>query len=83
MTDERFMELVADRIQRIRRSRKFTQEDMQNFGFNYRYYQMIESGAANLTLKSVNRLAKAFQVPALEFFRFEVTRRMRREKTGH
>ena len=68
MTDERFMDLVADRIRRIRRSRKLTQEEMQNFGFNYRYYQMIESGAANLTLKSVNRLAKDFQVPASGIF---------------
>jgi len=72
MTDERFMALVANRIQEIRKNRELTQEDMQNFGFNYRYYQTIESGTANLTLKTLNRLSKAFQTPATEFLRFDV-----------
>jgi transcriptional regulator with XRE-family HTH domain len=85
MTDEHFMTLVGDRIQQIRRSRKLTQEDMQNFGFNYRYYQIIESGTANLTLKSLNKLARAFQVSAFEFFRFKpgTARTPKSDKTSH
>jgi transcriptional regulator with XRE-family HTH domain len=71
MNDERFMALVAGRIQEIRQGRELTQEDMQSFGFNYRYYQLIESGTANVTLKTLNRLSSAFQTPAVEFLRFD------------
>jgi len=48
---------------------------MQDFGFNYRYYQMIESGTVNLTLKTLNRLANAFGVSAVEFIPPEAPRR--------
>lgn len=75
MTDERFMALVADRIRGVRKSRGRSQWDMQDFGFNYRYYQMIESGTVNLTLKTLNRLANAFGVSAVEFIPPEAPRR--------
>jgi len=75
MTDERFMALVADRIRGVRKSRGRSQWDMQDFGFNYRYYQAIESGAVNLTLKTLNRLANAFAVSAVEFIPPEALRR--------
>jgi len=75
MTDERFMALVADRIQEVRKSRGRSQWDMQDCGFNYRYYKVIESGTANLTLKTLNRLANAFEVSAVEFIPPEAPRR--------
>jgi hypothetical protein len=37
-------------------------EDMQNHGFSDRYYQRIEAGDQNLTLITLNRLAKTFGV---------------------
>jgi len=67
MTDERFMKLVAARIQQFRKARKLRQEDMQDYGFSYRYYQRIEAGQQNLTLKTLKRLGKAFGVAAWEF----------------
>ena len=71
MTDERFMRLVGKRIREIRMSRGLTQEEMQNFGFNYRYYQFIESGTINLTLKTLDRIANAFKVARRVLFDFD------------
>jgi transcriptional regulator with XRE-family HTH domain len=71
MTDDRLMRLLAKRIQTLRKEAQLTQEQMQDYGFNYRYYQEIESGTANLTVKTLNRLARAFKVQPMEFFRFD------------
>ena len=40
-------------------------------GFERRYYQRIEAGQVNLSLKSLNKLAKAFSVPVWELTRVE------------
>ena len=71
MTDERLIRLVAGRVQQLRKARKLTQEDMQNYGFSYRYYQRIEAGDQNLTLRTLNRLAKTFGVAVQELLRFD------------
>jgi transcriptional regulator with XRE-family HTH domain len=67
MTDDRLLLLVGARIRQLRRTRKLTQEDMTQFGFEVKYYQRIEYGQVNLTLRSLNRLANAFGVPVVEF----------------
>jgi transcriptional regulator with XRE-family HTH domain len=71
MTDERFMRLVAGRIQHLRKAKHLTQEDMQDHGFSYRYYQRIEAGQQNLTLKTLNRIGKALGVPAWELIKVD------------
>jgi transcriptional regulator with XRE-family HTH domain len=62
MTDKRLMKLVGRRVRQLRLEREFTQEEMGRFGFEYRYYQRIEYGEKNLSLKTLNKLAKAFGV---------------------
>lgn len=71
MTDERLRRLVAGRIQQIRKARRLTQEDMQDYGFSYRYYQRIEAGQQNLTLRVLNRLSKALKTPIRDFVDFD------------
>jgi transcriptional regulator with XRE-family HTH domain len=71
MTDERLIRLVARRVQQLRNAKDLTQEDMQDFGFSYRYYQRIEAAEENLTLKTLNRLAKAFGVEPESLLKFE------------
>jgi len=71
MTDKRLMELLGKRVRQLRIERRLKQEEMCRFGFDYKYYQRIEYGEKNLTLKSLNKLAKAFGVPMSELFRFE------------
>jgi transcriptional regulator with XRE-family HTH domain len=63
MTDERLLKAVAKRIRQLRVERGLKQEEMCRFGFDYKYYQRIEYGQKNLSLKTLNRLAKAFGVP--------------------
>ena len=70
MTDERLLRLVRKRIQEIRRAKHLTQEDMMKYNFERRYYQRIEAGHKNLSLRVLNRLARALGVDIIEFFRF-------------
>ena len=71
MTDKRLMELLGKRVRQLRIERGLKQEEMCRFGFDYKYYQRIEYGEKNLTLKSLNKLAEAFGVPMSELFHFE------------
>jgi len=60
------MILVGKRTRELRKRAKLTQEDMMSRGFERRYYQRIEAGEVNLSLKSLNKLAKAFNVTVAE-----------------
>jgi transcriptional regulator with XRE-family HTH domain len=71
MTDERLMRMVGKRVKELRLERGLKQEEMCQFGFEYKYYQRIEYGQKNLSLKTLSRLAKAFGVGVEELFRFE------------
>ena len=68
MTDKRLMRLVGQRVRQLRTERGLTQEAMGEFGFDSRYYQRIESGERNVTLKTLNKLARVFKVPVKDFF---------------
>ena len=71
MTDERLMKQVGKRARELRIARGLKQEEMCRFGFEYKYYQRIEYGQKNLSLRTLNRLAKAFGLPVSELFRFD------------
>lgn len=43
---------------------------MEAKGFNYKYYQRIETGRCNLTLRTLQRIASALQVRVEELFQF-------------
>ena len=73
MTDERLMLLIGKRVRQLRTEKGLRQEDMCEFGFDYKYYQRIEYGEKNLTIKTLNKLATAFGVPVSELFNFENT----------
>jgi len=55
----------------LRQKAGLTQEDMMSHGFRRRYYQRIESGTVNLSLKSLNKLAKAFRVSFSELMQVD------------
>jgi transcriptional regulator with XRE-family HTH domain len=50
---------------------KLTEEDMMSRGFERRYYQRIEAGTVNLSVKSLNKLAKAFGVSLAELMQLD------------
>jgi len=63
------MKQVGERISQLRQARGLKQEDMCRFGFDYKYYQRIEYGQKNLTLRTINRLAEAFYVEAADILK--------------
>jgi transcriptional regulator with XRE-family HTH domain len=63
-------EFFGNRIREIRKLKGLKQEDMENFGLSYKYYQKIERGKANLTLATVERISKALEIAPEEIFPF-------------
>jgi len=62
---------VGKRVRQLRLARGLKQEGMCRFGFEYNYYQRIEYDQKNISIKTLNKLAKAFAVPVAELFRFD------------
>lgn len=58
-----YLKKVAQNIKEARKAKKLTQEDMQDFGFNYRYYQAIEGGKVNVTLRTLWLISTALNIP--------------------
>lgn len=56
------LEVLANNLKRSRQAKGYTQEDMVEFGFNYRHYQKIESGAYSPSFQTLHRLALALDV---------------------
>lgn len=65
---EKFLKKLAGRIKELRLERGLTQEDMTQFGFNYRHYQKLESGTHSPSLETIFKLGKGFRVPCSYFF---------------
>jgi transcriptional regulator with XRE-family HTH domain len=58
--------LIGNRIRELRKARDLRQEDMAGFGLSYKYYQRIEAGKVNMTLKTLEKIAGALGVDAAE-----------------
>lgn len=64
---------LADRIKEIRKAKGLRQEDMETRGINYKYYQRIEAGNVNLTIKTIEKIASALNTSITDIFRFPFT----------
>jgi transcriptional regulator with XRE-family HTH domain len=63
MTFEHFLKKTGRKIAGIRKSKSLTQRDAaKRSGISYRYFQNIELGAANITLSTLFRIARFFEV---------------------
>lgn len=60
---------IALNIQRLRKERELTQEDMAELGFNYRHYQKLESGTYSPNLRTLHKLSKVFKVNLIDIFK--------------
>ena len=65
---EKLAVLIGKRLKELRKLRGLNQEDMENFGLNYRYYQKIETGRANVTLATLEKIARALNADPAELF---------------
>ena len=53
---------IAENIKKARKRKGLTQENMMDYGFNYRHYQKIESGSYSMNLYTLHRLSNIFDV---------------------
>ncbi|MBI4522938.1 MAG: helix-turn-helix transcriptional regulator [Deltaproteobacteria bacterium] len=72
--------LLGERLREIRTAQGLTQEDLQDRGMSYRYYQRIETGKVNLTLRSLERVASALNVTVWDLFERPDSRKKRTKK---
>ena len=53
---------IAGNIKKYRKKNNLTQEDMTDYGFNYKYYQRVESGKYSMNLYTLYKLANIFNI---------------------
>ncbi len=65
---EEFLERLAETIKSLRLSHGLTQEDMVDYGFNYRHYQRLESGKHSPSLNTIYRLSVIYDIKTSMLF---------------
>jgi transcriptional regulator with XRE-family HTH domain len=60
---EKFFSRLGGRIRELRRSKKYSQEDMISFGFSARHWQQIEAGRP-ITVTTLLRICEVFGIRA-------------------
>ncbi|MEE4601874.1 MAG: helix-turn-helix transcriptional regulator [Desulfobacteraceae bacterium] len=70
MEIDRLKRQLGLRFKELRLSKGLKQEDLERWGFSYRYYGKIERGLVNLTLETLLRLSEIFEVTLPELFSF-------------
>jgi transcriptional regulator with XRE-family HTH domain len=65
---ETLARFLARRLREIRSAKGLSQRELEGLGINHKYYQRIEAGSVNLTLRSLEKLAAALGVGVLEIF---------------
>jgi transcriptional regulator with XRE-family HTH domain len=65
------MKIVGERIRSLREQRKWSQMRLGELAeLHYTYIGRIERGENNVTIKSIEKVASALEVPFEELFRF-------------
>ena len=70
MDTEDIKKKLGLRLKELRLDKGLNQEDLEQFGFSYRYYGKIERGLANVTLETLVRLCKIFEASVSDLFLF-------------
>ena len=65
-------ESVGNRIRDLRKANGWTQEQLaEAASLHYSYIGGVERGDRNISLETLEKIITAFNVPAIEFFRFK------------
>jgi transcriptional regulator with XRE-family HTH domain len=65
-------ENVGNRIRELRKAKGWTQEQLaEAASLHYSYIGGVERGDRNISLETLEKIIAAFQVPAIEVFRFD------------
>ena len=70
MNSKNIQRQVGLRLKEIRLSKGLRQEDLEKWGFSYRYYGMIERGLVNPSLETLIKLCKIFDIRLVDLFKF-------------
>jgi transcriptional regulator with XRE-family HTH domain len=68
MDIDKIKKQLGHRLKELRLSKGLKLEDLERWGFSYRYYSKIERGLANVTLDTLTRLCDIFEVSLPELF---------------
>jgi len=68
---QEFMEMVGRSIKAHREAASLTQEDMSEIA-DYKYFQRIEYGQKNITLKTVFKICKKLNIQPKDLFNFKI-----------
>jgi transcriptional regulator with XRE-family HTH domain len=75
MAAENLANLIGRRLREIRTAQGLKQQDMEGRGISYKYYQRIEAGKVNLTLRSLEKLTSALGIKVLDLFQVPVRKK--------
>ena len=70
---DRLSHLIGKRIKALRLNKGLKQEDVESRGLSYKYFQKVESGRANVTLKTLEKIASALDIDSTEIFEFPLS----------
>jgi len=70
MDTENLKRQLGYRLKELRLARNLKQEDLETWGFSYRYYGKLERGLVNPTIETLSRLCQIFQVDLADLFLF-------------
>ena len=60
---QEFLKLIGGNLKRERIAQGFTQENLAEMNdIDYKYYQRIESGNVNITMKTLYKLSESLQI---------------------
>jgi transcriptional regulator with XRE-family HTH domain len=59
---DQFFSALGSRVRELRKKRGYSQEDMLNFGFSTRHWQMMEAGRP-ITVTTLLRICEVFELP--------------------
>jgi transcriptional regulator with XRE-family HTH domain len=79
--NESLSRFLARRLREIRAAKGLSQREMKELGINHKYYQRIEAGNVNLTLRSLEKLAAALGVGVLEILHVSGEKRKRKRRS--
>lgn len=75
---------VGNRIRDLRKANGWTQEQLaEAASLHYSYIGGVERGDRNISLETLEKIIAAFDVPAIEFFRFEDETQRRKALDEH
>lgn len=63
------LEKISKNIKKARKKNGLTQEDMMEYGFNYRFYQKLESGKYSMSLKTLHKLSSIFDIRLIDLLK--------------